>query len=147
MKMHFIFHVNLLLFSKHDSVKQQVSQSSFMTVESEENLYFIEADYERWSSWNFFIKIRVFFFIVVYDFHVLCLYSSHLIRSSNCASWIHHLMSSIKSTKYESSSLLTVTNSSSDTCCLIRSCFENSNKLTWNIECIFISSDKSSSYA
>ena len=50
MKMHFIFHVNLLLFSKHDSVKQQVSESSFMTVESEENLYFIDSINDmRWQ--------------------------------------------------------------------------------------------------
>ena len=109
-------------------------------------IYFIKIDWERWSSWNFFIRVSASFFIIIYNSHVLHLYSSHLIRSSNHASWIHHLMLLIKSTKYRSSSLSTITDSSSDTCCLTRSCFKNSNKLTWNIECIFISSDKSSSY-
>ena len=110
-------------------------------------VHFVEADWEKWSSWNSFIRIRVFFFIVIYSFHVLHLYFFHLIRSSNHASWIHHLMLSIKSTKYKSSSLSTVMSSDSDTCHFIRLCFESSNKLMWNIECIFISSDKLSLYA
>ena len=41
MKMHFIFHVSLLLFLKHDLIRQQMSESSSVTVESEEDLYFI----------------------------------------------------------------------------------------------------------
>ena len=110
-------------------------------------VHFVKTDQERWSSWNSFIRIEISFFIIVYDSHVLYLYFSHLIRSSNCASWVCHLMSSIKSTKYESSSLSTIMSSDSDTCYSTELCFENSNKLMWNVECIFISSDKSSSYA
>ena len=41
MKMHFTFYISLLLFSKHDLMKQQVSELSFVIVESEKNLYFI----------------------------------------------------------------------------------------------------------
>ena len=41
MKIHSTFHINLLLFSKHDLMKQQVSELSFVIVESEKNLYFI----------------------------------------------------------------------------------------------------------
>ena len=42
MKIHFMFHVSLLLFSKHDSVRQQMPESSSVTVESEEDLYFVD---------------------------------------------------------------------------------------------------------
>ncbi len=101
---------------------------------------------EEWSSWNFFIKIDVSFFIVMYDSHVLCLYSSHLIRSSNCADFMFHFMSSIKSTKYELSSFSTIVDCSDGTCLPIRLSFKSCNRLTWNIEWTFISDDNSSSY-
>jgi len=109
-------------------------------------IYFVETDQEKWSLWNSFIRIDVSFFIIIYDFHVFCSYSSHLIRNSNHAFWIYHLMSLIESTKYESSLLSTVTDSSSDTCYFIRSCFENSSKLMWNVEYIFIFLNKLNSY-
>ena len=49
MKIHSMFHVSLLLFLKHDLMKQQMSESSFVTVESEENLYFVDLiDNMRW---------------------------------------------------------------------------------------------------
>ena len=105
-----------------------------------------EADHEEWFSWNSFIKIDVFFFIIVYDSHVFCLYSSYLIRSSNCVNFVFHFMSSIKSTKYESSSFSTIMSCDDDTCLLIESFFESHNKLMWNVEWIFISDNNLSSY-
>ena len=42
MKIHSTFHVSLLLFSKHDSIKWQISESLFVIVESEEDLYFVD---------------------------------------------------------------------------------------------------------
>jgi hypothetical protein len=49
MKMHFMFHINLLLLSKHDSVRWQVSELSSVTVENEKNSYFINLiDDMRW---------------------------------------------------------------------------------------------------
>ena len=125
---------------------------NFMIHVSENNHQFssfthsVRTDCEEWSWWNSFIKTDASFFIIMYSSHVLLSYSSHLIRSSNCASWICYLMLSIELIKYRSSSLSTVMSSSSDICCSIRSCFENSNKLTWNIKCIFISSNKLNSY-
>ena len=41
MKIYSIFHISLLLLSKHNLMKQQVSELSFIIIESEENLYFI----------------------------------------------------------------------------------------------------------
>ena len=143
-KIEVMISVNFIFFFAFIKFEIHLSESDYLFSSF---AHFIEADYERWSSWNFFIRIRASFFIIVYDFHVLCLYSSHLIRSSNCASWIYHLMSSIESTKYEFSLLSTVTDDDSDICHLIRSCFKSSNKLTWNIECIFIFSNRSNSYA
>src|SRR5205809_936799 len=80
-------------------------------------------------SYNSFIKIDVFFFIIMYDSHVLHLYSSHLIRSLNHVNFVFHFMSSIKSTKYRSSSFSTIMNCDDDTCLLIRSSFKNHNRL------------------
>ena len=42
MKMHSTFYINLLLFLKHDLVKWQMPESLSVTVESEENLYFVD---------------------------------------------------------------------------------------------------------
>ena len=42
MKIHSTFHISLLLFLKHDSVRQQMPESSSVTVESEEDLYFVD---------------------------------------------------------------------------------------------------------
>ena len=95
---------------------------------------------------KFFHQNWCIFIIIIYDFHVFHLYSSHLIRSSNHTSWVCHFMSLIESTKYRFFSLSAVTNSSSDTCYFTELYFKNNNKLTWNVECIFISSDKSNSY-
>ncbi len=88
-----------------------------------------EINYEKWSSWNSFIRINIFFLIIIYDFHDFCLYFSYLIRSSNHASWIHHLMLLIKLIKYKSSLLSIIIDDDSDTCCLTESCFKNNNKL------------------
>ena len=50
MKMYFTFHISLLLFSKHDSERWQVSELSFMTVESEEDSYFVDSINDmRWQ--------------------------------------------------------------------------------------------------
>ena len=50
MKMHSTFHVSLLLFSKHDSIKQQMFESSFVIIESEEDSYFVDSiDNMRWQ--------------------------------------------------------------------------------------------------
>ena len=43
MKIHFTFHINLLLLSKHDSVRQQMSESLSVTVESKEDSYFVDS--------------------------------------------------------------------------------------------------------
>ena len=49
MKMHFTFYISLLLFSKHDLMKQQVSELLFVIVESEKNLYFVDSiDDMKW---------------------------------------------------------------------------------------------------
>jgi len=107
-------------------------------------------------SWNklwrmilmkFFYQNRCVFFIIVYDSHVLHLYSSHLIRSSNHVNFMFHFMSSIKSTKYKSFLFSTIMNCDDNTCLSIESFFKNHNRLTWNIEWTFISDDNSSSYA
>ena len=42
MKIYSTFHVNLLLLSKHDSVRQQMSESLFIIIESKENSYFVD---------------------------------------------------------------------------------------------------------
>ena len=109
-------------------------------------IYSAETDCEEWSSWNSFIKINMFFFIIMYDSHVLYLYSSHLIRSSNHVNFIFYFILLIKLTKYRSSSFSIIINYDSDTYLLIRLSFENYNKLIWNIEWTFISDDNSSSY-
>src|SRR6266487_3655773 len=77
----------------------------------------------------FFIKINVFFFIIVYDSHVLCSYSSHLIRNSNCADFVFHFMSLIKLIKYKSSLFSIIMSCNDNTCLLIRLSFKNYNKL------------------
>ena len=61
----FVNHVFMIHFVNHVS-KSNCWFSSF--------IHSAETDCEKWSSWNFFIKINVFFFIVMYDFHVLYLY-------------------------------------------------------------------------
>ena len=43
MKVHSMFHVNLLQFSKDNLISRQVSLSQLMIVESEENLYFVDS--------------------------------------------------------------------------------------------------------
>ncbi len=49
MKMHSMFHISLLLFLKHNSVRWQVSESSSVIVESEEDSYFVDLiDDMRW---------------------------------------------------------------------------------------------------
>ena len=112
----------------------------FMNYISENNHWFssfihlIRADCEKWSSWNFFIKINIFFFIIMYDSHVLCLYSSYLIRNSNCMNFVFYFMLLIKLIKYKSSSFSTIMNCDNSTCLLIELSFKNHNRLTWNIE-------------
>ena len=106
-----------------------------------------EADCEKWFLWNSFTSSEVFFLIIMYSFHVYCSYSSHLIRSSNHMNFMFHFMLLIKSTKYESCSFSTIMSCDDSICLLIESFFKNHNKLTWNIEWIFISDDNSSSYA
>src|SRR5205085_133980 len=76
-----------------------------------------------------FIKINVFFIIIMYNFHVFYLYFFHLIKSLNCVNFVFHFMSSIKLTKYKFSLFLTIMNCNNDTCLLIKSFFENHNKL------------------
>ena len=124
----------------------------FMIHVSESNYWFlsftysVEASYEEWSWWNFFIKMSVSFFIIIYDSHVLCLYSSHLIRSSNHANFIFYFMLLIKLTKYESSLFSIIISYDDSTYLLIELFFENHNRLMWNIEWTFISDDNLSSY-
>jgi len=49
MKMHSMFHVSLLLLLKHDLMRWQVSELLLVTVESEEDLYFVNLiDDMRW---------------------------------------------------------------------------------------------------
>jgi len=43
MKIYSIFHISLLLLSKHNLMKQQVSELSFIIIESEEDSYFINS--------------------------------------------------------------------------------------------------------
>ena len=101
---------------------------------------------ERWSSWNSFSPLGASFLIIVYDFHVLCSYSFHLIKSSNCADCVFHFMSLIESTKYRSFLFLMIVDCDDSTCLLIRLFFDDCNRLMWNIRCIFISGGNSSSY-
>ena len=124
----------------------------FMIHVSENNHQFssfihsVKINHEKWSWWKFFIKTDVFFFIIMYDSHVFCLYSSHLIRNSNHVNFIFYFMLLIESTKYRSSLLSTIMSCDSDICLSIRSSFENCNRLTWNIEWTFISNDNLSLY-
>ena len=96
---------------------------------------------QRMIFMKFFYQNWCVFFIVVYDFHVLCSYSSHLIRSSNHMNFMFHFMSLIKLTKYELCSFSIIMNYDNSTCLLIKSSFKNHNKLMWNIEWIFIFND------
>ena len=100
--------------------------------------HFVETDHKKWFSWNFFIIIEAFFFIVMYNSHVLHSYSSHLIRSLNHVNFVFHFMLSIKSTKYRSFLFSTIVNYNNDTYLLIESSFKNHNRLIWNIEWTFI---------
>ena len=43
MKIHSMFHVSLLLLLKHDLMRQQMSESSFVIVENKKNSYFIDS--------------------------------------------------------------------------------------------------------
>ena len=110
-------------------------------------IHSVEADHKKWSSWNFFINSEIFFLIIMYNFHVYCSYSFHLIRSSNHMNFMFHFMLLIKSTKYESCSFSTIMSCDDDTCLLIKSFFKNYNRLTWNVEWTFISDDNLNSYA
>ena len=50
-KIHSIFHISLLWFSKNDLIDRQVSLSQFMIVENEENLYFVNSiDNMKWNT-------------------------------------------------------------------------------------------------
>ena len=109
-------------------------------------IHSVRTDCKKWSWWNFFIKTNVSFFIIVYDFYVFCSYFSHLIRSLNCVNFVFHFMLSIESTKYRSFSLSIIMSCDNDTCLSIRLSFKNHNRLTWNIEWIFISDNNLSSY-
>jgi len=116
----FMNHVFMIHFINHVSENNHWF-SSF--------IHLVRINHEEWSSWNFFIKINVFFFIIMYDFHVLCSYSSHLIRSSNHMNFMFHFMLLIKLIKYRLSSFLIIINYDDDTYLLIKSSFENYNKL------------------
>ena len=60
MKIHSMFHVSLLLFLKHDSVRWQMSESSFVTVENEENLYFVDLiDDMRWQTQEAWFELLI----------------------------------------------------------------------------------------
>ena len=109
-------------------------------------IHSVRTNYEKWSWWNSFIKINASFFIIIYDSHVLCSYSSYLIRSSNYINFIFHFMLLIKLTKYESSLFSIIMSYDNDTYLSIRSSFESHNKLIWNIKWTFISNNNSSSY-
>jgi len=152
----FVFMFMIVIFD-HDQNQVFIHDFSvfvihFMIHVSESNHWFsfftysIRADCEEWSWWNSFIKADAFFFIIMYDSHVLCSYSSHLIRSSNHVNFVFHFMSLIESTKYEFSSFSTIVSCDDSTCLLIRSSFKSHNKLMWNVEWTFISDDNSSSY-
>ena len=88
MKIHFIFHVSLLLFSKHDSVRWQMSESLSVIVKSEEDSYFVdlinnikwqiqEAWFEllikweeyEWKIWESYIIIKKDAFVLIKEFH------------------------------------------------------------------------------
>ena len=109
-------------------------------------IYLIRINYKRWFSWNSFSSFRVSFLIIMYDSHVLCLYSSHLIKSLNYVNCTFHFMLLIESTKYESFSFSIIIDYNNSTCLLIKLFFDDCNKLVWNIRCTFISDNNSSSY-
>ena len=83
---------------------------------------------------KFFYQNWYVFFIIIYNSHILCLYSSHLIKSLNCVNFMFHFMSLIKLTKYRSSLFSTIMSCDNDIYLSIRLFFKNHNKLTWNIE-------------
>ena len=87
-KIHSTFHVSLLLFLKHDSVRQQMSELLFVTVESEKNSYFVnlidnmrwwtqEAQFElliKWEeykqkTWKLYTTIKKNTSILIKEFH------------------------------------------------------------------------------
>ncbi len=105
-----------------------------------------ETGCEEWSWWNFFIKVNVSFFIIIYDSHVLCSYSSYLIRSLNCVNFVFYFMLLIKLTKYRSSLFSIIMSYDNSTYLLIRSFFKNYNKLIWNVKWTFISDNNLNSY-
>ena len=109
-------------------------------------IHSIRADYERWFLWNFFSSSKTFFLIIMYDSHVLCLYSSHLIKNLNYINCMFYFMSLIESTKYKSSLFSTIIDCSNNIYLSIESFFNGCNKLVWNVRCTFISDDNSSSY-
>jgi hypothetical protein len=92
-------------------------------------IYSAGAGHEGWSWWNSFTKINVSFFIVMYDFYVLYLYSFYLIRSLNCVDFVFHFILLIKLTKYEPSLFLIIVGCGGGTYLLIRLSFENYNRL------------------
>ena len=106
-----------------------------------------EINHKEWSWWNFFIKINASFFIIIYDSHILCSYSSYLIRSSNHVNFIFHFISLIELIKYRSFLFSIIISYDDDIYLLIRSSFKNYNRMIWNIEWTFISDNNSSSYA
>ena len=130
----------LAVFVIHIMIHMSESNCQFSSF-----IYLVRADYKEWLWWNSFTKLGALCLIIMYDFHVHCSYSSHLIRSSNHAACVFHFMLSIKSIKYESSLFLTIVDCGSDTCLSIRSFFKSHNKLTWNVECTLISDSSLSS--
>ena len=60
MKIHSTFHVSLLLFLKHDLMRQQMSESLFVTVESEEDSYFVDLiDNMRWWTQETWFELLI----------------------------------------------------------------------------------------
>ena len=50
-KIHSMFHVNLLQFSKNDLIDRQVSSSQFIIIENEESSYFVDSiDNMKWNT-------------------------------------------------------------------------------------------------
>ena len=92
MKIHSVFHVSLLLFSKHDSMIRQLAREVllllFMIVENEEGPYFVDSiDDMKWNmksawfellikwegykqqTWEFYTQIKTDTSILMKEFH------------------------------------------------------------------------------
>ena len=60
MKVHSMFHVSLLWFSKNDSISKQVSSSQFTIVESEEDLYFVNLiNNMKWNTKSAWFELLI----------------------------------------------------------------------------------------